>query len=350
MDDSDQSLRGLFSVAREKQQLLETQLDPSAPEYAETLRLAIRNFEECLRMLAHLSIFSSNESLDEVATADLQYLASEYYLAQLLTRSSATNRRQVLLRVCELYDRFLERLRDYSLISSPDRKLFERFKRDPASFSFAEPGDAAGRRSIKIARLQEERTIKAKLQALRDRSSEHNVDDEVLREIYLADVELCANKSFAELDLLSQELEMLKSASTNTPDSRDDERSHRQAPQDSYSDRLDRPPRELLRGSGGPILDPKGRPLQPFTITDKRDRIRKGIFKPGHNLPTMSIDEYLEEERKRGGILDGESKAESTIYDEDDVKQADEETMKTRAWDEFTESNSRGSGNTLNRG
>lgn len=187
-------------------------------------------------------------------------------------------------------------------------------------------------------------------QALRDRSTEHSVDDEVLREIYLAEVELCANQSFSELDLLSQELQMLKSASNSTPHSRDDERSHRQALQVSDSDRLDRPPHELLKGGGGPILDPKGRPLQPFTITDKRDRIRKGIFKPGHNLPTMSIDEYLEEERRRGGILDGENKTESVAYDEDDMKQVDEETMKARAWDEFTESNPKGSGNTLNRG
>lgn len=72
MDRSDQSLRALFSVARDKQQLLEAQLDPTAPEYAETLQLAIRNFEECLQMLTHSSIFSSNESLDEVATADLR--------------------------------------------------------------------------------------------------------------------------------------------------------------------------------------------------------------------------------------------------------------------------------------
>jgi hypothetical protein len=66
----------------------------------------------------------------------------------------------------------------------------------------------------------------------------------------------------------------------------------------------------------------------------------------------MTIDEYLEEERKRGGIIEGGG-AQSGIRpepNEDDLEKADEETMKARAWDEFKEENPKGSGNTLNRG
>jgi hypothetical protein len=64
----------------------------------------------------------------------------------------------------------------------------------------------------------------------------------------------------------------------------------------------------------------------------------------------MSIDDYLEEERKRGGIIEGGNNDEVQEIDEDDMKKADEETMKARSWDEFKEANPRGSGNTLNRG
>ena len=66
----------------------------------------------------------------------------------------------------------------------------------------------------------------------------------------------------------------------------------------------------------------------------------------------MTIDEYLEEERKRGGIIEGGGR-QSAIrqeVDEDDIDKADEETMKARAWDEFKEANPKGSGNTMNRG
>ena len=66
----------------------------------------------------------------------------------------------------------------------------------------------------------------------------------------------------------------------------------------------------------------------------------------------MSIDEYLEEEKRRGGIIDGggEQSGQSAPIDEDDLDKADEETTKAREWDDFKEANPKGSGNTLNRG
>jgi len=66
----------------------------------------------------------------------------------------------------------------------------------------------------------------------------------------------------------------------------------------------------------------------------------------------MSIDEYLEEEKRRGGMIEGggpqsEYRPEPN---EDDLDLADAETMKARAWDEFKEDNPKGAGNTINRG
>lgn len=120
---------------------------------------------------------------------------------------------------------------------------------------------------------------------------------------------------------------------------------------DGYSERLDLPV-STLANLRGPILDKSGKPLRPFTLLDSRTRLQQGVFRPDHSLPTMTIDEYLEEERKRGGIIEGGG-PQSAIrpeVDEDDMGKADEETMKARAWDEFTEANPKGSGNTMNRG
>ena len=120
-----------------------------------------------------------------------------------------------------------------------------------------------------------------------------------------------------------------------------------------YSDRLDRPIAELLgSGNAGPILDRSGKPLRPFTLLDSRQRLADGVFRPGHNLPTMTIDEYLEEERRRGGIIEGGGEASGIAQepDEDNYEKADAETMKAREWDEFVEANPKGGGNTLNRG
>lgn len=66
----------------------------------------------------------------------------------------------------------------------------------------------------------------------------------------------------------------------------------------------------------------------------------------------MTIDEYLAEEKRRGGMIDGggEQSGVQEVVDEDDMEKADLATMKAREWDEFTEANPKGSGNTLNRG
>lgn len=55
----------------------------------------------------------------------------------------------------------------------------------------------------------------------------------------------------------------------------------------------------------------------------------------------MTIDEYLEEERARGGIIEGGGEASGIIPEpeEDNYEKADEAIMKAREWDEFVESN-----------
>ena len=66
----------------------------------------------------------------------------------------------------------------------------------------------------------------------------------------------------------------------------------------------------------------------------------------------MTIDEYLAEEKRRGGMVEGggEQSGVRQEVDEDDLERADVETEKAREWDEFKEDNPKGSGNTLNRG
>ena len=122
---------------------------------------------------------------------------------------------------------------------------------------------------------------------------------------------------------------------------------------DGYSDKLDYSRPSAPRGGHtGPMLSKEGKPLRPFTLLDKRQRLQEGVFRPDHNLPTMTIDEYLEEERRRGGIIDGggEKSAVRQTVDEDDMEKADEETLKDRRWDDFKDENPKGSGNTLNMG
>jgi hypothetical protein len=181
--------------------------------------------------------------------------------------------------------------------------------------------------------------------------------EESQREAELAQLALAIHESFDALDMLAVERRLLRQAASYAPpppqqSNTNDPRLDPPTQNSTYSERLDPSLRTLARGRGGPLLDPRGKPTQPFVLTDARQQIRDGVFRSGHRLPTMSIDEYLEAERARGGIIEGggEQSGQPRQVDEDDEAAADRETERQRAWDEFKENNPKGSGNTLNRG
>lgn len=180
------------------------------------------------------------------------------------------------------------------------------------------------------------------------------MDDEAIRSLYLAEIALSANRAFSSLDMITQELEILSQmgqAETGRNGPPPDQRLPTGS--DGYSERLDGPTTMAGLGrKGGPLLSSKGKPLQPFTLTNKRAQLQQGVFRPDHSLPTMSIDDYLEEERRRGGIIDGGGNANAPQLepDEDNMELVDAATLKARDWDDFVEANPKGAGNTLNRG
>lgn len=352
------SLKTLFALFKTQQKYLESTTEPSSPVYQEHLRAAIATIEECSRLVDSLSLFSRNESEDDIASTDLQYLSIQYHLADLSLRDGITDRRTVLRRAQQSYESFLSLVDAYNILSKSDQKLHEQYLNNRNEFSLLSGRDATSRRDTKIARYKQEKQLKAKVELLSHDPSTLENDDAVLREIYRTEIDLHTHNTFHALDLISQELQILSLAPPTPPlnpgpNPSDVDFRQRTSQRETYSDRLDPSLSHLLRnGKAGPILSKEGKPLQPFTLLDARQRLQNGVFMPDHRLPTMTIDEYLAEEKRRGGIIEGggEQSGLRPEVDEDDFAKADEETVKAREWDEFKEANPRGSGNTLNRG
>jgi len=183
-------------------------------------------------------------------------------------------------------------------------------------------------------------------------------DDEAVRDLYRAEIDLSTHRSFHALDMIAQELKILtllpQSGSPGPETLTPDHRERNGLRQGGYSERLEPSISELLKqGKAGPILSQEGKPLKPFTLLNSRQTVRDGVFRPDHSLPTMTIEEYLAEEKRRGGMIEaggGQSGKQPADQDEDTLDKADIQTMKAREWDEFTEANPKGSGNTMNRG
>ena len=364
MEEQPQTLRSLFDEAEQKRLRLEGAYESTTPSYRDDVATTTRAYESCVELVQRLALFSPNESLDDVSTSDLPYLLLDYHLAELHQRVSPTSphdRRASLERAREAYERFLSRLDHYAVLAPAQARLYSRYTDDPAAFSTVSAGDATARREAKIANFKLEKELKGKLDVLRRNPAylEKGGDEEIVRGVHLANLALSAHMSFQGLESINREVEVLSQAGipllpqTSTVEE-DERRRAADRKNEGYTERLDPPLKRLqsLFGASGPILTKDGKPLQPFTLVGTRQELQKGVFRPGHNLPTMSIDEYLEEERRRGGIIEGGGAASYARPepDEDDMDKADEDTMKARAWDEFTEANPKGAGNTLNRG
>lgn len=353
MSEGDRSLKSLFEDAEQKRTSIEHSYDSNSSDFQENVHLAIQLYEQCLHIADRLSLFSPNETLEDINTADLQYLLLHYRLAELVLRiNDFSHRKAHLQRAQEHYASYLKQLDSYDMLSKSDAALLEQYQDAPTTFSAVATADPAARRETKIRRFKEEKALKQKLEHMRKTPSVFQNDDSAHRDLQLTEVNFCTHQTFQSLESIAQELHIISLAPPSPPpdvvqapaDARERSRNG-----DGYSERLDGP---MSAGLRGPLLDSKGKPLRPFTLTSKRQDLRSGVFRPDHSLPSMSIDEYLEEERKRGGIIEGGG-PQSGIkpeVDEDNIEAADRATMKAREWDEYVEENPKGSGNTLNRG
>lgn len=88
----------------------------------------------------------------------------DYFLAEILQRSSSSDREGLLRRATAEYEKYLTRIDEYDLLSPSDKKTFDRFLENPSAFSLASKNDAANRREVKVARFKQEKELKQKLE------------------------------------------------------------------------------------------------------------------------------------------------------------------------------------------
>lgn len=73
MTEQPQSLRELLQTAKAQKQSLESSTEPNSDFYRGEVSAVIAKLEQCQKLISQLSLFSSNEALEDIATADLQY-------------------------------------------------------------------------------------------------------------------------------------------------------------------------------------------------------------------------------------------------------------------------------------
>ncbi|KAI0718283.1 TAP42-like protein [Fomitopsis betulina] len=353
---------------------------------------AIADLRTLRSRISALSLFSDNESLEDISTTDLVYLLVPYTLAEAegyVRIVDPEERIERAARSQQLYRAFLSSLETYNVIPELETDLH--------SQSASSVADAPKRRELKIKQYQKEKEIKTRIQEVRKRrnhgipavetssdfeliasllpdSSAKPTDDDdddadaedILREATLLLLRLTYGQAHAQLQSLEQEIQILRSAPSRPPEAPEDPRRAREHETDDMW-RLDSPLTQGGPDGKGPLLDSSGRPLRPFTIlpsTANREEIRQQVFRPGHRLPTMTVEEYLEVEQERGNIITGggpasearlttkeqlalDAEQDGTAFGEE---KEEEQRQKDEKWARYTDTHPKGAGNTLDRG
>ena len=284
--------------------------------------------------------FSKNDSHNDLLPEEASFLLVDFMLA--ICQESVNENRMNTLEVAKgLYFRFFERLIQYKILDPerPETKVLKKLLVDDHDeaeeqkllFWLQRPT-----RDLKIERMKTIMRMKSNLQSQQIPDSSGNED--VILEYWTNSLNLFALMGFDNLSLLLQELELLENGLK--PELKELKPTQAQAKVSKIS--------------------------KPFKLVRDRKQIAADVFRPDYNLPTMTIDEYLDLEMKRGNIISGggAESAQKTEPDEDDEAFLEEQLRKDRELDEFKDSKelhirnffiftflvyARGSGNTYNR-
>lgn len=68
---ADQSIRSLFTSAERQRESIESSWETNTATYQENLAAAISTYQECLKLADRLTLFSPNETLEDLTSGDL---------------------------------------------------------------------------------------------------------------------------------------------------------------------------------------------------------------------------------------------------------------------------------------
>ena len=259
------------------------------------------------------SLFSVNEFLDDLSTTTLPYLALPYYIAYLYDEGKHTMDKEVRLNVLKeaktFYNKFLSSAEQYEIVERRAKTETTIFDNDPVRIRYVKV-----QRFKYIKELEQQTSINVLF--------EEHADEEFQRQHGLLFLRLLVAKAEDALEQVETELELLLKFD-------DDE--HHSPTTSQHSHKVSKVTR-------------------PFVLTKTRTDIANTVFKPGHNLPTMTIDEYLELEHKHGNITSQSSDRDKHQESHEGEEQEGEmERQKLIQRDEWFDEHRRGEGNRYNR-
>lgn len=341
-------------------------LRQDSSEFQNLLTTMIESFLDFkTKIHSKLALFSDNETLEDLSTSAIKFLSFDYYLALMIAKKQAVTvsdpltknklRIKFLEKSIQVMMQFMVSLQDYRILDEHLCKKIDKFEKTfhpTLEELYSQPSsseDLSGaqlKRKQKIEMYQKKKELDENISLIESRYDEEaGDDDEKLRELYLLQLKQLSYKGINVVEQILYEVELLNNFTSKAPpkveQTNEITQEGRKTDPTGYTEKL-----ETLNT---PLLSKTGKVLRNFTLVDKKSELQNKVFGYGQYGPTVSVEEFLEQEFENGRVLQGGEEPED-VPDEDNDEWNDKETYKAREWDEFKEANPRGSGNTMNRG
>lgn len=315
-------------------------------EIIDELIFAFKNIDNYFQKC---DIFSKNEIVDDINTKYLRILLIPYILGYLNNETENMDLRYERLIDSKLYfNEFMSTVHIYKII-----------KVDDYLFDEDNENDVFQRRNIKIKRAKEEQNFQETLNLLLKKNIRHsekdkrneNTDDttEENREMYLALIKMKFIQTLNAVDLLDTELKLLEM--------------RRQKEQEMEKGK------ENIKGATivdlkkeepvkKPWLFPIKNNMKLCDVSQIRKYYKDSVFKPFHNLPTITLEECakIEMQYALNGVSDkneniSDSEQEMIKHEKNDdyykqcLKKEKETDLFHKEWDDWKDLHQKGIGN-----
>lgn len=308
---------------------------PPGEDTNELFRRGISWFRLASDLIDRLALFSTNEDKDDIPTSDMKYLLTPFYLGELSSGINAPGspdvRRGAVTEAVAAYSTFIASCDRYGLLGECAAAVHGELE------GGMDPQTA---RAAKIARFKREKALKLQLEEIHKRRMTQlrasalteeegdevaGVDEEDERTAWGLQIELAVQRALDCQKYLKDELQILQHAVGLSEE-------ERAAPPPA-------PPAELVSELRKVAA----------SLSQDRDKIKAGVFRPGHNLPTMSLRELAEIEQADAMRRQREeaeaAEAQHRHSEECGDDECEEELRRQRAWDDWKDENPRGAGN-----
>lgn len=328
----------------------------------------IKEFKLVRSITEELSLFSDNETLDEINTAYIPFLNLDYYLGNLYAEclknpkneneQDAVEFKESNLSIAKRYlVRYLVRLDSLKNVLAKDQSLKVRSFNEtynPTDEELVTSKDPARKRAEKIANYKREKEMLDKFAVLDEYYEKYkkrgageilqfdNFDDETIRAVYIDQLKFFSLKTFNLLELIVFEMQVLKNRPPQRPiqESVPDDRAEDKKRNDyGFTTKLESVVRpDQMKVSD--LLSRQGKILRPFTITSDKQILKQKVFGTGQVLPSMSVEEYLDYELAHGKMAQPEETTKGDSSDDSD------DELEKRRWDDWKDEHPKGMGNT----